>query len=123
MADTLTLKTLKEIEELGNNFRAGFMSAYTQAAARYEVAHHYIKIHDPAYPDDPTKRVWHPNMLVLYSATQLSMIESYYNHVVADYMWYKNMRDSDPQGVESMFDVVTALNTLVASSMGPYLAG
>lgn len=73
-----------------------------------------MRIQDPATPEDPTARIWHPNMLVIFNEAQLAQLLDLYNHVAASKAFWDDFLITDANVTTTMFDVTPQLDALVA---------
>jgi len=121
--DAPTFTTLSDIANMATQFKNDCFAAYGAAADRMNRANRYIKIQDPAFPDDPTKRIWHPNMTNFYSAEDLVKVQALYDQFALEYNFWKTFVIDNETTMLQMFTVTPKLDALVATAMAAYLRG
>ena len=118
-----TFTTLSDIANMATQFHNDARAAYGAAADRMNRANRYIKIQDPAFPEDPTKRIWHPNMTNFYSAEELVAVQALYDQFALEYNFWKAFVVDNEATMVQMFTVTPKLDMLVATAMAAYLRG
>lgn len=119
-----TFTTLTDVANVANQFTNDCLTTCQFATDRMQRAHKYIKIQDPAFPDDPTKRVWHPNMLAFYTPEQLVYVQEFYDEIERQYNFWLSWCGPDGKGPKmSLFDVVPKLDYIVATGLGSMISG
>jgi hypothetical protein len=121
--DAPTFTTLSDIANMATQFKNDCFAAYGAAADRMNRANRYIKIQDPAFPDDPTKRIWHPNMTNFYSAEDLVKVQALYDQFALEYNFWKTFVVDNETMMLEMFTVTPKLDVLVATAMAAHLRG
>jgi hypothetical protein len=117
-----TFKTLQDIQDLGNQFRARCQSALQLARENVGLVDHYILIQDPAYPDDTTKRTWHPNMLVFYTASERAIVQSLCDKFKADLAFWEQFVVTENATFEEIFNATTKLDGIVQMMLGNHMS-
>lgn len=123
MAGAPTFTTLTDIANMATQFKNDAHAAFGAAADRMNRANRYIKIQDPEFPDDPTKRIWHPNMTNFYSAEQLVYVQALYDQMVNEYNFWNSFVNDNDGAMLTMFDVVPKLDALVSAGLGALITG
>jgi len=109
-----TYNTLRELSDLGiqlNNDGYVLSSCYGAVVAQMQ---EHVLIQDPAFPEDPTKRIWHPNMLVIFTETQRAKLRELYDHAVAADAFWTDFYVTDASVTSTLFNIEPQLDTLVA---------
>ena len=117
-----TFKTLQDIQDLGNQFRARCQSALQLARENAGLVDHYILIQDPAFPDDTTKRTWHPNMLVFYTEAERAVIQSLCEKFKADLEYWEKFVVTENVTFEAIFNTTTKLDAIVQTMLGTHMS-
>lgn len=68
-------------------------------------------IQDPAFPEDPTKRIWNPNIAAVCTTAQLTALSALHEHLLLDAAFWPSFMASLPT---ERFDVTAQLDTLCA---------
>jgi hypothetical protein len=118
-----TFTTLNDIANLSLEFKNDCQIAFQIAQNRLERTNKYIMIQDPAYPNDETKRIWHPNMLIFYTEVERAQIKNLYDQFVSDYNFYSNFVVVNSSMFNELFDVKPKLDALVSSALSMVMSG
>lgn len=114
-----TFTTLTDIANMANQFANDCMTTAQFATDRMQRANKYIKIQDPAFPDDPLKRIWHPNMTAFYTPEQLVVVGMLYDEIVRQYDFWRDWAGPDNKGPKmEIFNVIPKLDYLVSTGLG-----
>lgn len=115
---TATFATITRMSNLAsqlNNTCNALTDTYSALLAQMNA---YLRIQDPAFPDDPTQRIWHTNMLVLYTPTQLAALLALYNHVAASSAFWYEYKVTEIAITSTLSDITPQLDTLIATIAG-----
>lgn len=119
-----TFSTLTDIANMANQFVNDCNTTTQFAVDRLARVNRYIKIQDPAFPDDPTKRIWHPNMTAFYTPEQLAVVQIFYDEIVRQHDFWMGWCGTDcKQPPMEIFNVVPKLDQLVAAGLGHMISG
>lgn len=117
-----TFKTLQDIQDLGNQFRARCQSALQLARENAGLVSHYILIQDPDFPDDPTKRTWHPNMLVFYNDADRAAIMELCDKFKSDLEFWEHFVVTEHVTFDHVFDTTSKLDSIVSMMLGNHMS-
>jgi hypothetical protein len=117
-----TFRTLQDIQDLGNQFRARCQSSLQLARENQGLIDHYIMIQDPQYPDDPTKRTWHPNMVVFYSEAERTVIADLCEKFKSDLEYWERFVVSENATFEALFNTTPKLDGIIAAALSSHMS-
>ena len=106
-----TIRDLNDLSVQLNNDGYVLSSCYGAMLAQMQER---VLIQDPAFPEDPTKRIWHPNMLVIFNEAQRAKILDIYNHVVEADAFWTEFYVTDAAVTSTLFNIEPQLDSLVA---------
>lgn len=119
-----TFSTLTDIASLGVQFTNSCNASNSLAIDNMNRANTFIRIQDPAFPDDPTKRIWHNDMLVFYSTEELVFIMDLYIETQRQFNFWQDWVGINCNGPKmQLFNVLPKLDALVGASMVGIITG
>lgn len=123
MAGVPTFTTLQDIANISVQFRNDTVNSWSSIEDRMRRVNRYIKIQDPAFPGDETKRIWHPNMTAFYSPEQLAIIQQMCDQFQQEYDFWHDFVVTNAATTESLFDVTPKLDALVTAGLSQLMQG